>query len=67
MGKNSNDVFDYYSDLKVILALHLEGPDIGVDINKLVTKVIKLSLNYFCILFQGIFEFLEIVSLECSI
>ena len=53
LGKSSDDLFEYYSKLKSIEAMHLEGPDVDFEIDSLVTRVDKLSLSYFCMTFQG--------------
>ena len=55
MGKNTSDLFEYYSKSDVIKKLSLEGPDLGIDMDHLLTQVVKLSLSYFCISFRGIF------------
>ena len=48
LGKSSDDLFEYYSKLKSIEAMHLEGPDIDFEIDSLVTRVDKLSLSHTC-------------------
>ena len=53
-GKSSDDLFEYYSKVNMTSEISLHGPNIGVDVDSLLTLIPRLSLDYFCTTFQGI-------------